>query len=635
MFRVKRLYSFILEAFLPLLLVTFGVCLFIMLMQFLWRYVEDLVGKGIEMQVLAEMFFYVALYLIPTTLPLAILLASLMTFGNLGEHFELLAMKAAGVSLLRIMRPIMVFLIFVVGASFLFQNNIVPVTQAKMWTMLSSIKNQKPELEIPEGVFFKGIPGYNVYVIHKDKTGGMLRDLTIYDFSNGFDAVQIILADSGKLKTAQDKLSLVLTLYNGETFQNYGKKNVRSSDEKIPYRRETFSKKESIITFDSNFNMGDESFFKDREISRGMHQLVAFLDSISIVSDSIDSSSKDYFKRRVYTDAFRVNPEEEGTPDINTTKAQDTLNFTNWDNYFNSKSLNSQRSLLERAKGRVESFKGEQTMDGFQQSDRLNRIRQHKTEIHKRFALAVACVLFFFVGAPLGAIVRKGGLGVPAVLSVILFVSYYTIDMFGLKMVRQEIWPVWQGMWLSTLFLIIPGAILTYKAVNDSVMMNPDVWKDFFLRFFGKREVRNYQRKEVIITPPDYEKDINDIKELSTMCTQYIENSNKPLSYSFLWKNGFQNEALQSIINKEENIVEDLRNSSENLILGKLMDYPIIKQGYPDFLDKAPVRVACAILFPIGFSIYLISIYKRKHIKQDVSTIIKVNNDLIKELCSN
>jgi lipopolysaccharide export system permease protein len=202
-------------------------------------------------------------------------------------------------------------------------------------------------------------------------------------------------------------------------------------------------------------------------------------------------------------------------------------------------------------------------------------------------------------------------------------------------MARQEIWPVWQGIWLSTLFLIIPGIFLTYKAINDSVMMNPDVWKDFFLRFFGKRDVRNYQRKEVVITPPDYEKDIRDIQELTKKCTSYLEKSNKWLHYSFFWKNGFENKDLKTIINMEEAIIEDLRNSPENLILGKLMDYPIIKPGYPDFLDKSPVRITCAILFPIGISIYLISIYKRKYINQDIRTIIRVNNDLMKELCSN
>ena len=639
MLRIKRLYSFILEAFLPLLLATFGVCLFIMLMQFLWKYVEDLVGKGVEMQVLAEMFFYMVLYLTPMTLPLAILLASLMAFGSLGERFELLAMKAAGVSLFRIMRPIIIFLIFFAVASFFFQNNVVSSTQAKMWTMLSSIKNQKPELQIPEGSFSKGIPNYNVYVKKKDKTGGMLRDIVIYDFSGGFENITVTLADSGKFKDSHDKLLLLLTLYSGESFSNHGKKGQRTSpDEKIPYRRETFSKKEILIDFDANFDMGDESFLQSREISRGMNELVQYLDSVNVVVDSVNISTKDAFKRRIYSDSFRI-PEEGISPDTSTDHStdqeEDSVKITNWDSYFKDKNLTVRKMLMDQSKSKMENLRNEYTIESFYQSDRLSKIRLHETEIHRRFAIAISCILFFFLGAPLGAIVRKGGLGMPAVLSVILYIAYYTIDMFGLKMVRQEIWPVWQGMWLSSLFLIIPGIFLTYKAVNDSVMMNPEVWKDFFLRFFGKRETRNYQRKEVIIIPPNYEKDITEIRELSEKCTQYLKNSNKRLNYSFLWKNGFKDNELQSIVDQTENIVNDLRNSSENLILGKLMDYPIIKRGYPDVLDKSPVRMVCAILFPIGFAVYFISIYKRKYIKQDIQAIIRVNNDLIKELCSN
>ncbi|GHU90399.1 membrane protein [Bacteroidia bacterium] len=603
-------------------------------MQFLWKYVEDLVGKGVEMSVLAEMFFYASLYLLPTSLPLAVLLASLMTFGNLGEHFELLSMKASGVSLLRIMRSVMVFLIFLAGASFLFQNNIVPETQAKMWAMLASIKNQKPELNIPEGSFFKDITGYNVYVKHKDKTGGMMRDITIYNFSNGFENTSVTVADSGKLKTSKDKLSLILTLYNGETFENYGNERRRSPDEKIPYRRETFSKKEALLKFDSNLNMIDESIFQSREISRNMNQLLSFLDSTKTLADSINASTKVYFKERVYSNTLR---EEQNSNSLSSSsrETRDTVKITDWDGHFKSQNPTRQKEMIERAKGKIESFRNDYNLDYFQQTDRLVKIRQHKTEIHKRLVLSIACILFFFIGAPLGAIVRKGGIGMPAVLSVFLFISYYTIDIFGLKMARQEIWPVWQGMWLSTFILAFLGIFLTYKAVNDSVMMNPDAWKDFFRRFFGKREVRIYQRKEVIIMSPDYEKDLKYIRELNEKCTLYLKNHKKWLRYSFFWKNGFKDPDLQSITNLEEAIIDDLRNSTENLILGKLMDYPIIKRGYPDFLDKPVIRKICGILFPVGIIIYLISIYKRKYIKQDIRTIIKVNNDLMNELCSN
>ena len=249
MFYIKRLYRFILKSFLPLFLMTFFICLFIVLMQFLWRYVDEMVGKGLEMSVLAELFFYAAVTIVPMALPLAILLASLMTFGNLGERLELLAIKAAGISLLQIMRPLVIFLIFVAIGAFFFQNNVLPKSQVKMWTLLYSMRQKSPELDIPEGVFYDQISGYNLYVKKKDHKTGMLYDVMIYDMSAGFDNAMIILADSGKLKMTDDKEHLFLTLYSGESFENL--RDQRTSTSNIPYRRETFSLKEIMIAFDA------------------------------------------------------------------------------------------------------------------------------------------------------------------------------------------------------------------------------------------------------------------------------------------------------------------------------------------------------------------------------------------------
>ncbi len=629
MFRIKRLYSFILEAFIPLLFATFGVCLFILLMQFLWKYVDAMVGKGIDMVILAKMFFYAALTLIPLTLPLAVLLASLMTFGNLGEHLELLAIKSAGVSLLRIMRPIVFLLILVCGLSFYFQNNILPATNVKLYTIILSMKQKSPELDIPEGIFYKEISNYNVYVKQKDKKTGVMRDMMIYDFSKGFENTVVIVADSGRLKVSEDKLYLVLTLYNGESFENYTNKDRgRTPDEKSPYRRETFDLKEILIRFDSNFNMADESIMTNQDVSKNLKELITFVDSSKLKSDTLNRITKDRFRDRVYASTFKSNIYVSRFE----SEDSDTIVIGNWDDFWNQKSLSNQKILVDRAKSRIESARNEYNYEVFTQNDRLQRIRGHEIEIQRRFSFSIACLLFFFIGGPLGAIVRKGGLGMPAVLSVFLFLFYYTIDIFGLKMARQGVWPVWQGMWMSTVVLTILGAFLTYKAVNDSVIMNPDAWKDLLKRFFGKREVRNYQRKEVIITVPDYEKDISRMELLTEKCKQYLQMNKKWPRYSNLWKKGFEDKALKEIVNQEEEVIDDLRNSTENLILGKLMDYPIIKPGYPDFLNNKGVRLTCAVLFPVGLIIYLISLYKRKGIRQDVMNICKINEDICKEL---
>ena len=262
MLRIKRLYLFMLQSFLPLFLMTFFICLFIVLMQFLWRYIDDLVGKGLDVSVIAELFFYAALTMVPMALPLAILLASLMTFGNLGEQFELTAMKASGVSLIKSMRPLIVLMVLVAIGAFFFQNNVLPVAQTKMWTLLYSMRQKSPELDIPEKEFYDQITGFNIYVNDKDRETGILRQLLIYNVDKGADNATIIYADSGKMSITDDKEHLFLTLWNGEQFENLREQGLSSNN--VPYRRESFTDKEVMITFDANFTRMDESGMRNQ-----------------------------------------------------------------------------------------------------------------------------------------------------------------------------------------------------------------------------------------------------------------------------------------------------------------------------------------------------------------------------------
>ena len=241
-----------LKSFVPLFVMTFFICLFIVMMQFLWRFIDDFVGKGLGIGVIGELFFYASLTMIPMALPLAILLASLMTFGNLGERFELTAMKASGVSLLKVMSPLIVLVALIAIAAFFFQNNVLPVAQTKMWTLLYSMRQKSPELEIPEGVFYDQIPGYNLYVKEKNRDNGTLYHMMIYDLSKGFDNASVILADSGRLVMTEDKTHLVLRMWQGESFENL--KEAEMSSANVPYRRESFDYKEVLLKFDANFN---------------------------------------------------------------------------------------------------------------------------------------------------------------------------------------------------------------------------------------------------------------------------------------------------------------------------------------------------------------------------------------------
>lgn len=266
MFRIKTIDLYVFKRFITLFVMTFVICIFILLMQFLWKHFNDLIGKGIGFGVIAEFFVYAIASLVPMALPLAILLASLMTFGNLGENFELTAMKSAGVSLFRIIRPLVVFIALISIAAFYFSNNVLPITQSKLWTLIISIRQKSPELDIPAGEFYSGINGYNLYI--REKENGLLKDMMIYDFSGGFDNATVMLADSGRIKFSEDKKYLMLELFDGESFENLKGQSFSYNSNSIPYRRETFGAKEILIDFDSDFNRFDESILKDQDISK-------------------------------------------------------------------------------------------------------------------------------------------------------------------------------------------------------------------------------------------------------------------------------------------------------------------------------------------------------------------------------
>ena len=441
MFRIKRLYLFILKTFLPLFFMTFAICLFIVLMQFLWRHIKDLVGKGIEIELLAELFFYAALSMVPLALPLAILLASLMTFGNLGERLELLSIKASGVSLIKMMRPLIITIVIISVAAFFFQNDVLPKTQIKLYSLLYSMKQKSPELEIPEGVFYDQIKGYNLYVKQKDRETGILRDIIIYDISDGFENAMIILADSGRLKFTDDKKYLFLTLYGGESFENL--KDQRGATGSVPYRREVFSFKDILIPFDAGFNRMDESSMADQHIGKNITKLKSSIDSMTLKVDSIGMDIGNDLKRSGYYNLTNRPSLSIAPPQHNPIRDFDI------DEVYASAPIQQRENWLNRALTRARNVKQEYEFKSYNADAQKGMIRRHEIEMHKKFTLSFACLIFFFIGAPLGAIIRKGGLGTPIVISVFLFIFYYIIDNSGYKMARDGAWPVWEGIWLS------------------------------------------------------------------------------------------------------------------------------------------------------------------------------------------
>lgn len=495
-----------LQTFLPLFLMTFLICLFIVLMQFLWRYIDEMVGKGLTIAVLGELFFYAALTFVPMALPLAILLASLMTFGNLGEHFELTAMKASGISLLRTMRPLIITMFVIATAAFFFQNNVLPIAQTKMWTLLYSVRQKSPEVEIPESVFYDQIPGYNLYVEHKDRETGTLHSMMIYDVSKGFENARIILADSGRMSITEDKTHLFLRLWNGEQFENLRESNGGKSKAGVPYRRETFDIKEILVPFDANFNRMDEAGMRNQFVGKDITRLRQSIDSINHRVDSIGNNYADMILNSTRLDidipSTRAARQKSDTPRHNTQQSQapsEAARNIIVDSVLTGSGANGiQRSILQQALAKAKRNYQDYEFKSLSMEDDRKNIRRHEIELMKKFTLSFACIIFFFIGAPLGAIIRKGGLGTPIVISVILFIIYYIIDNSGYKLARDGRWEVWQGMWLSSAVLLPLGIFFTYKAVNDSAVFNADAYKIFFRRLSGKMK-RELTMKEIPI----------------------------------------------------------------------------------------------------------------------------------------
>ncbi len=496
---LKRLHAYMLKQFIPLLVMTFFISLFIVMMQFLWRYIDDLVGKGLGVDVIAELFFYAALTMVPTALPLAVLLASLMTFGNLGERLELTAMKSAGISLFRIMKPLIVLMVFIAVSAFFFQNNVLPVAQTKMYTLLFSMRQKSPEIEIPVKSFYDQIPGMNLYIEGKDRKTGTLHGMIIYDITRGIDNSRVILADSGRLAFTEDKTRLFLHLYNGELFENFRDNAIGSSSNSyLPFRRETFTDKQVYFAFDANFNRIDEQGIRSQYVGKNIAELNVAIDSINATVDSIgiafgtELKEWSYMGIPYYTTRY-VNHKPTRTP----RPAIQISKPLNVDSLFKAAKPADQKTYITQAIAKVKRQQQEYQFKSSILLEQEKLMRRHEIEMMRKFTLSVACIVFFFIGAPLGAIIKKGGIGTPLVISVILFIVYFIFDNSGYKFARDGKVAVWFGMWMSTMVMLPLGVFFTYKAVGDTEMFDAEFFKRFFARFKRKSPTRTVVRKEM------------------------------------------------------------------------------------------------------------------------------------------
>lgn len=614
---IKKIDIFVFKAYSLLFVGTFFICLFIFMMQFMWRYVDELIGKGLTLDVLAHFFYYAGLTLIPMSLPLAILLASLITFGNLGERFELLSMKAAGIPLIRILQPIIIFDILLCIGSFYFQNVTGPEAQKKFYTLIYSMKQKSPELEIPEGIFYSEIPGYNIFVEKKGKENGMLYGVMIYSTTDGYEDAQIVLADSAELKTTADEKHLMLTMYAGERFRNMQAQGNMMARANVPYMRETFIQETDLIPFDNNFNMMDANVFSGSAQTKNLREIETGLDSLAHKSDSIGRSLFAYLQNTTYR--RKVNIASQDSAKI----ARQTLNF---DTLYSQLTVSQQQSILRNAMQKSTVATNEYEFRGLISKDIDQSTRTHWVEWHKKFTLSLACLFFFFIGAPLGAIIRKGGLGVPVVISVTIFIFYYIINVSGEKMAKSGEWVPWFGEWLSSMVLCPIGIFLTYKANKDSAVFNIEAYINVIRKILGLRISRHIARKEVIIHDPDYPVVKTELTALSQEWQAYAQKSRLrlPPNYLHIFFHNIDDHEVISLSRKMENLITILSNSRDAAILDALNKLPIVStHAHTRPFHNYKWNMVLGIIFPVGIFFYFRIWRYRLRLYKDIQQIKK------------
>lgn len=475
-FKMKKLYKLIISSFFRTFFPTIIVVMFILLMQFIWLYVDELVGKGLEWQVIAELLFYWSASLIPQAMPLAVLLASIMTFGNLGETYELVAAKAAGISIWKMFQP-MYFVMFGISLFGIFVSNIlIPVANLKSRSLLYDVREKKPALAIAEGVFYSEIQGITIRVGKKDKKTQVMHDIIIYDKRANTTHSTVISAKKGIMNLSDDGRFLFFTLYDGARYEEMeSQKNYYNT---FPHSSTYFS--EEKIMFDLNvfsFNRTDEDLFKHNYEMLNIIQLQYYSDSLKVLKYTKAIELKQYVKPYYF---FLKRDTLQNKYEVNLRDSVKTIT-----DLFQKEHRDN---ILNNAESNTRTVKNVISYSITERNDIKKSAARYDIEWHKKFVLAVACIFMFFIGAPLGSIIRKGGFGLPVVVSILLYLVYHIISLSGEKAAKTLAWSPFWGIWIGTLVLTSLGFFLTFQASNDSSLFNKSVWLNFIKKFTLKNK---------------------------------------------------------------------------------------------------------------------------------------------------
>ena len=623
--RIKKLDKFIAKQFLLLFAGTFFICLFVLMMQFLWRFIDELIGKGLSMEVLAQFFEYMALMMVPQALPLAILLSSLITFGNLGESSELTAIKAAGISLMQSFRSLIVITVAIMAVSFYFQNNIGPNANMKLMQLLVSMKQKSPELEIPEGIFYDGLPNCNIYVQKKNIKTGKLYGIMIYRMTDSYEDAAIILADSGMIQSTAEKKHLLLSLWSGEWFENMRESDLGGSAA-VPYRRETFTDKKVLLDFDNNFSLMDAAALSNNAAGKSLSQIRFAIDSLNATYDSIGRAFWNDTKQMCFP-----SPRISKKDSLGQVRAAQTGKI-DIDKRLRKMKIDRQQMVYSAALSSVQRETSDLDFKSMMTQNNERVIRNHELEAQNKYALALQCIIFFFIGAPLGAIIRKGGLGMPIIISVLVFIVYYILDNSAFRMSRQGSWPIWIGHWLAIAIMSPLAVFVTYKAMNDSMVFNADGWKRFFIRLLGLRAKRSIQGKEVVIEPPRYKQDNETLLQINGEVMEYSRRHNLK-SLPNLVKVFFKYEEdhdIEAISDKLEKVIRDLSNTRDKQVMHLINQYPVLAvKAHTRPFDRRWMNIVAAIIVPVGIFTYLRMWRFRLRLLRDLKVIRYTNTNIV------
>ena len=625
-FYIKKLDIFIIKAFLKNLMATFFICLFIFIIQLLWQWIDDFIGKGLDVNIIAKFFVLGSMSLISKAFPLAILLAALMTFGNFGEKFELLAMKAAGIPLIRTILPLIICCTLFGGVSFYFQNYVTPLAQMNLLKMMYSIKQTSPESDIVEKIFYSKLDGYSIYVNSKNKETGVLYDVTIYDMSSGFEKTNILVSDSAVIKNTIDDKYMVLSMFSGEQFSNLEEQNINKKN--TPYRRESFTRKDVVIETDGGFEIKDAEFVKNRADSKNMKKLSTDIDSLKLSNDSIGLSNFRALKRSNYKDNLTFNKTD------STTMVKESVYSMDVDSIYNSATKKSKLMWKRDALRSITSLKNTYDINNRILHQLDKDLNKHQIFWWEKITLSLACVIFLLIGAPLGSIVRRGGLGYPIIISVATFILYYIFETSGSKMASEGVWKIWFGSWLSTMILAPLGLFFTYQANKDSGILKNDAIKNFFKKLFTIPDKRHITVKEVIIDTPDYEKCHTNLKDIYSIARLYKMN-NKLKKLPSIKKVFFNREddVLRDLDEKLENCIEELSNCRNSRVIARLNDIPILEvnQLLAPF-KKRWMNTVMLLIPPINVIVYIRSIRFRIKLLIDLTKVETRIREIIKIL---